>query len=233
MYGRLNKGYLGLPPEDFILDLFALGIDSTGILPTGQKFLTAQQVWPFIASALSTQGTARPYWFLVSKCDDLPKLINFMNRIESMGNAFLRKRLKEIKIGIQSIIDQKTIDTQEIIVELNKAYDDSDRSREHLVKLLNGEEIPKENLTDYLMSVFDKFISGSLPLGEVIVLLLKNKSLEEDGKYWIRQSVSALNKYEDRNGLISVYYNPNFKAYHSKCRKLMRMIDFREFGPSY
>lgn len=231
--GRLNSGYLGLPPEDFILDLFSIGIQYSGILPDGQNFLTAQQVWPFVASAISTQGTTRPFWFLVTKCDELPKLITFINKIEPIGNAYLRKRTGELRNGIEAIINNDKINDKKICKELKEAAKESMYSRGYFLKLLKRETESLEVLTEKLKVEFSKFINGSLPLGEVIVNLLKAGQLEEEEKYWIRQSISALNKYEDRNGLISIYNNSQYKAYQSKCRKLMRYIDYVENGPLF
>ncbi|OSR68747.1 hypothetical protein BV326_03741 [Pseudomonas syringae pv. actinidiae] len=72
--GRLNEGRLDLPPESFLLDLCLLGPEQIPHV-LGRHVLTAQEVWPFVAAALSQQGTERPYWFLVSLVDNIGGLI--------------------------------------------------------------------------------------------------------------------------------------------------------------
>lgn len=53
---RLEEKRLDLPIDDFLIDLYALGLNNAGVLTTPNKKLTAQQVWPFVAAAYSTQG---------------------------------------------------------------------------------------------------------------------------------------------------------------------------------
>jgi len=62
-----DKGYLSLPPIDSVYEYFALGLENMGF-PVGdlEKGLTAPDVWPSVAAALSYQGTPGPCFFLIA-----------------------------------------------------------------------------------------------------------------------------------------------------------------------
>lgn len=57
---RLDESRLDLPIDEFLVDLYALGLEEAGVLTAENRKLTAQQAWPFVASAYSTNGTPRP-----------------------------------------------------------------------------------------------------------------------------------------------------------------------------
>lgn len=87
---RLDESRLDLPIDDFLVDLYALGLEDAGVLTTGTQKLTAQQVWPFVAAAYSTNGTPRPCWFIIKHCDEIDQLIAFLKRAENVVMAILR-----------------------------------------------------------------------------------------------------------------------------------------------
>lgn len=63
-----TNGYLDLPSIEAIYEYFALGLENMGF-PEGEleAGLTAPDVWPFVAAALSYQGTPGPCFFLIGK----------------------------------------------------------------------------------------------------------------------------------------------------------------------
>ena len=60
--------YLDLPSIEAIYEYFALGLENMGF-PEGEleAGMTAPDVWPFVAAALSYQGTPGPCFFLVGR----------------------------------------------------------------------------------------------------------------------------------------------------------------------
>jgi len=72
-----NKGYLSLPPIESVYEYFALGLENMGF-PDGEleRGLTAPDIWPFVAAALSYQGTLGPCFFLVEalRVSEVPQL---------------------------------------------------------------------------------------------------------------------------------------------------------------
>ena len=86
---RLDENRLDLPIDEFLVDLYALGLDSAGVLTAENRKLTAQQAWPFVAAAYSTNGTPRPCWFIISQCDEIDQLIAYMQRaVRYVGTDF-------------------------------------------------------------------------------------------------------------------------------------------------
>jgi hypothetical protein len=230
--GRLSKGYLGLPPDDFIVDLFSITIDNSGILPNDDTYFTAQQIWPFVASALSVQGTPRPCWFLIRKCNELSKLCTFIEKAALLGVAYLRNNKNFVISGIQALLNDHIIDESSITKNIKETYTKSVDGGNHFIKLLNGEEEAKFELPENYEEQFDEFVSGEKQLVDCILALVQDNVFEEEHKYWIRQAWRALGKYEDRNAVIALMNNEFFYPYISSCRKLLKMMDFYKFGPS-
>jgi hypothetical protein len=93
---RLDEQRLDLPIEDFIVDLFCLGLNEAKVITAESGKLTAQQTWPFVASAYSSQGTPRPCWFIIRKCDEIDQLIAYLERAKSIGNGYYKRRIDTV-----------------------------------------------------------------------------------------------------------------------------------------
>ena len=91
----LDKNRLSLPIDDFLVDLFALGVKRSKVLQENAQF-TAQQAWPFIVSAYSTQGTPRPCWEIIRNCDEIDKLIKYLERVKKIGNGYYCRRVDSL-----------------------------------------------------------------------------------------------------------------------------------------
>lgn len=232
--GRMSQvGYLSLPPDDFVIDLFAIDLNEIELFPEGHETLTAQQVWPFVASALDVQGINRPYWFLVRKCNELNQLKKFISEAVSKGGAYLRNNSKFLFVGIEALINNSNIQHSDYLKKLIEVNSKADEMRAKLLSILNGSEESQYELPDGYKSDFEAFVEEKEPLGDIVVAFLSKSVLEEDQKYWIRLAFHALNRYEDRKGLVALYRDENFVAYRSEIRKLLRLVDFLESGPSF
>ena len=99
----LDKNRLSLPIDDFLVDLFALGVKRSKVLQENAQF-TAQQAWPFIVSAYSTEGTPRPCWEIIRNCDEIDKLIKYLERVKKIGNGYYCRRVDSL---IRSIMSYK------------------------------------------------------------------------------------------------------------------------------
>lgn len=230
--GRLNDaGYLGLPPADFVIKLFRIDFLEANVIQDPDSFLTAQQTWPFVASALSVQGMHRPCWFLIRKCDELSKLKSILITVVDKGGAYLLNNSRFILEGIEAIISDSQLGESKNVSNFRETIVKSESKRDKLIGLIKGESERKVDLPEFYEKAFNKFLTGESPLGDVVADLIRGSDLEEDEKYWIRTALGALNRYEDRYGLVALYYNSNFKGYISEVRKLMRLVDFMEFGP--
>lgn len=99
---RLDESRLDLPIDQFLVDLYALGLEEAGVLTAENKKLTAQQTWPFVAAAYSTNGTPRPCWFIIRQCDEIDQLIAYLNRAGICGNGYLKGRLPELRKSLEA-----------------------------------------------------------------------------------------------------------------------------------
>jgi hypothetical protein len=99
--GRLNEGMLHVPPEAFVKELFAIGLEEAEVVQAGEDF-DAHRVWPFIAASLAVSGTPGPMWFLVCRCDDLGQLKALLTRASKI-KAGLKKNLDKVMPGIEAI----------------------------------------------------------------------------------------------------------------------------------
>lgn len=101
---RLEEHRLDLPIDEFVVDLYTFGLEEVaGALTAENKKLTAQQVWPFVASAYSTSGTPRPCWFMICRCDEISQLIAYIIRAEKCRKWVFKKTSARISRGIRSL----------------------------------------------------------------------------------------------------------------------------------
>mgnify|MGYP000243677917 FL=1 len=101
-----------MPIEDFLVDLFIVGLKKAGVLLDNVK-LTAQQVWPFVVSAYSTQGTPRPCMEFLRNCDELLKLKSFLVKAKKIGNGYFKRRSDSIIQLIEAIESHETVSFEE------------------------------------------------------------------------------------------------------------------------
>ena len=106
---RLEEGRLDLPVDDFLIDLYILGLEETKVLTAENAKLTAQQAWPFVAAAYSTNGTPRPCWFIIRVCDEIDQLIAYVKKAEKYGNGYLRRRVPQLIRSLEAIKDNNSI----------------------------------------------------------------------------------------------------------------------------
>lgn len=82
------------------------GLEEAGVLTAENKRLTAQQTWPFVAAAYSTQGTPRPCWFIIQLCDEIDQLIAYLRRAGNCGNGYYKKRLPAL---LSTLLELETL----------------------------------------------------------------------------------------------------------------------------
>jgi hypothetical protein len=233
---RLDENRLDLPPEDFLVDLYAIGLRESGVITDLTPSLTAQQVWPFLAAAYSTNGTPRPCWFIVRECSDIGQLISYMQRAGKCGNGYLKRRIPEVLSSLQALKDNAS-------VCLGEAKDQI--FREIFPYKLKNENPSEENKTPFNPSylrryptsekasaLVHEFVVGNSNAGNTLASLLELDKLEANDK---KAAIALLNICygdENKNGLISVLRTDNLSGYISVARKNMFFADFIENGPA-
>lgn len=238
---RLKENRLDLPLEDFIVDLYGIGIENAKILVDESK-LTAQQTWAYVAAALECNGAPRPFWFLLNQCDEKEKILPFLRRAKGIGNAFLKRRYNMFANSVDALINDSVMD---LSVYSNYKYNSDERKYLYEIIKYNEEklsldDIKKEISPDFLIKnplsecVKDytlDCIQGKISIGNALESILNQERLTEADKKVARLLLKACYRYDDRNGLVAVMRTKHLNSYVSSVRKMMYYSDFICFGP--
>lgn len=236
-----QENRLDLPIEDFIVDLYALGIEKSNIIRP-EEMLTAQQTWAYVSSANQTSGNPRPYWFFIRRCNELDRLKAMLQKASSFGNAYLKKRMPLILTCIQAIKDGGTIKSEDypkrsdpvahaILNGIKEYYNNSLKAEDSLKSNLTPSFIRKNPLSAQISDLIADYLAGNITIGVSLENILKQEELTENDKKVARMLLPACYKNEDRNGLVAVLRTSHLKGYQSGVRKMMFYTDFIKNGP--
>lgn len=231
---RIGQKRLDLPIDDFIIDLYALGIENTGVLIAPINMLTAQQTWAYVAAAIQTQGAPRPYWFIIKYCNELERLKNYLQRAILIGNAFLKKRVNLVIQGIDALIDTREIQVdhgENILKDLMKYYLACVDRKDLTKSLMTPAYIKKNPMSEIVSLIISKYLEGAISAGPALESILAINELTDNDKKIARQLLYVCFKYNDRNGLIAVWRTNHLEGYKSEARKMMYYTDFIKNGP--
>lgn len=228
---RFEQKRLDLPIDDFLIDLFALGLRTSKVLVDDMK-LTAQQAWPFIASAFSTQGTPRPCMEFLAECDEYDNLISFLKTAKEIGNGYFRRRADTLIQLVRAVKTRKTAclgDAEDKIFKEIVPFS-KDVSREH-DNPFTPQIIKKYSLSEDSANIIQQYISGNMQAGIAVATILKKNNLSTDEKAAVKLLMRECCNYKNRNGLVAVLRCDGMSGYHSQARKYMFFTDFIEFYP--
>ena len=232
---RLNEGRLDLPIDEFIVDLYALGLNEAQVLTAPDKKLTAQQVWPFVASAYSTMGTPRPCWFLIRVCDELDQLIAYVKKAGQYGNGYLSRRLPDLVNSLVALKNNSVVafpsakDTifKEILPYKKKIETFSDEQ----IKPFTPSFLKRYPLSSQMSELVSKYVSGNKNAGDTLSAALEMKELSTNDHKAVLALLPLCYDGANRNGLISMLRTHHLQAHISQARKMMFFSDFIENGP--
>lgn len=224
---RLEQKRLDLPIDDFLIDLFTLGLKNAGVLNEDRK-LTAQSVWPFVVSAYSTQGTPRPCMEFIKNCDEMSQLKAFLKRAKEIGNGYYKRRADSVIQLIEAIETNKTTsfsDSKDTIFKEIKPFKNQ-HDRSIAENPFTPQFVKKYSFTPQTSSELQKYIDGSQSAGVALEGILKQVELDDGDRKAVSQLIKLCVSYEDRNGLVAVLRNDKLQTYSSEVRKKMFLIDF-------
>jgi len=230
--GRLANGIIDVPPAEAIREIFAIGIEQSGIL-LENELLSAHQTWPGIAASLEVQGTPGPYWFLVRKTLDLGQLVACLNKLSGIAPRQLQKRISECIYGIEAIRDGRAVERIDIFfADLLEEIPRAESRREQLStaerRNRNHARAFPEELRDQLSVVAE----GGQAVGPLLLELLQMDCSQECLTYWPRILAESAVEADDRPALIATLTSPKTSAGHTAARKALRRIDFSLHGPA-
>lgn len=229
--GRLQDRFLDLPPVEAVREMFAIGLETAGLLEEEDR-LTAHKSWPFVAASLDVQGTIGPYWFLIRETGDLGQLAALLRSAVEVGGSRLARKAKECLYGIDAAREDDTIakdddQFEDLIEDLRRTEEvKSGLNENHERHRGTSKGLPDE-LADRLQDVIEGSSAGSL------IQALMTDSVSRDCKrYWVRVLCESALDIDDLPSLVEVLSSDDASIAHTAARKAMRRIDFRIHGPS-
>ena len=227
----LEKGRLSLPIDDFLVDLFALGLHRANIILPNSK-LTAQQAWPFIVSAYSTQGTPRPCWEFIQECDELDRLINFLERAKKNGNGYYLRRVDTLIRCISAYKSSSPISFEKgcdkAFTEIKQfANNQNQKSRENPI---TPQFIRNNPLSDRVAEIVKEYVAGVRTAGDAVEKILSENSISTNDKRAAVALMRMCTQIDQRNGLVAVLRSDTMKGSHSEARKQMFLLDYSSRG---
>lgn len=232
---RLAENRLDLPLDEFLVDLYALGLKDSGIISDENQCLTAQQTWPFVAAAYSTNGTPRPCWFIIRQCNEIDQLISFLKKAEKCGNGYLRRRMPELLEALQAFKTKTAtnIGTNERseFIALRMYRQTIDNMPIEKQKPFSPTFLMKNVLSDSMNSIVREFVEERQNAGNCLSRALELENLTPEDKKAALALLHLCHNGDNKHGLISVLRTMHLKGYVSVARKMMFFIDFTENGP--
>lgn len=233
---RLAEKRLDLPLGEFLVDLYALGLKEAGVITNDNQYLTAQQTWPFVAAAYSVNGTPRPCWFIIQKCNEVDQLIAILQKAGNFGNGYLKKRMPEL---IEALQAYKNSTPSSIGTRKKSEFKELRTFSESIGNISTEKKMPftpsflrKNPVSDAMNTIICEFVSGQLNAGDCLAKALGLNKLNAGDKKSALALLPLCVDSDNKHGLISVLRTDHLKGYVSTARKLMFKIDFTENGPS-
>lgn len=233
---RLEEGRLDLPVDDFLIDLYILGLEETKVLTAENAKLTAQQVWPFVATAYSTNGTPRPCWFIIRACDEIDQLIAYVKKAEKYGNGYLRRRVPQLIRSLEAIKDNNSISFTGAKDPIFKEIYPYKIKCENIAKKSNNPFTPeflrKCSISESISPIVHEYVVGNKNAGNALAAILEKDILTDGDRKACLALIPFCFEDSDKNGLVSILRTEHLKGYHSLARKMIFFADFLKDGPS-
>lgn len=233
---RLEEGRLDLPVDDFLIDLYILGLEETKVLTAENAKLTAQQAWPFVAAAYSTNGTPRPCWFIIRVCDEIDQLIAYVKKAEKYGNGYLRRRVPQLIRSLEAIKDNNSISFTGAKDPIFKEIYPYKIKCENIAKKSNNPFTPeflrKCSISESISPIVHEYVVGNKNAGNALAAILEKDILTDGDRKACLALIPFCFEDSDKNGLVSILRTEHLKGYHSLARKMIFFADFLKDGPS-
>lgn len=229
--GRLNDGHLEVPPESFLLDLWALGPNRLYQVLNRNK-LTAHDSWPLIVTALSSPRVNRPFWFLVSMIDDLGQLVAQLRRAFAVGGGGNRRNQQTQTLdAIDALRRRQDLPLDNpIVADVRLAYAQASARREAIAPAIERSRGTAREAGREIETVLSRVAEGELVAGHAFGAVMGLESLEAK-RYWSRLLAESASDPEDREMLVKIHRDDDLVPAQSAARKAMKLIDAVSYGP--
>ena len=229
--GRLDDGHLDVPPESFLLDLFVLG-PAQLCITLNRTQLTAHEIWPFVMTALSVQGTIRPFWFLVSLSDNLGQLLAQLQRaFKVTRRANLLQQREPTLEALKALKNRKLLEPPALLAQFSSdAFGDAERVRGGLSAAIERSRGTVRAIPPDVEAVLHRVAEGEAIATEAFGPIM-SAAAPEARKYWSRLLAESATDVEDRDMLVQIIRHEDLVAAHTPAKKALRLIDAITYGP--
>jgi len=231
----LDKNILSLPPVQAVYWFASVGIENIGLPDEETKGgLSAHAVWPFIASALSYQGTKGPCFFVAQalKPSERGQLNALLDKACALSGR-LASTLARYRPLLMATIEKKPVErTAKAVAELEEAIEQRKERRASLIEKLEerAEKAPWSDQEDYdsvcdmlqqsdsVAHVLDQILNGQINLGTSEVSIL-------------RRLIEAADDISSIAIMAEIVSDGRFSAIATPIRRAIRDIDYEHYGP--
>ena len=227
---RLGEKRLDLPLEEYIMDLYSVGLSEIGILTNGIK-LTAQQTWPFVVAAYSSQGIPRPCWFIIKECDEIDKLISFIKQVQPIAKGYYKKRHETLLKMLVAFRDKKSVSLCNEKDALFNKIESMASESSHITNPFTSLFLKTRTFSAPVKSFIQKFIAEGVSPGEALVDMLQLSEWKDDDKSAATALLPLCLSNFDRNAMICAYKSDRLIPYKSKIKKAIFISDIVLNGP--
>ena len=230
--GRLQSGLLDLPPDDFLRELFCLGPEGIRKALNCQG-LTAQDVWPFVMTALRTHGTQGPFWFLAKMTDDHGQVMAHVKRAMGLLRGDAQKKHHETFRECMTAIQRgKPLSAKsEFAASIIRMMKEADEKRAKLDTVVTRNGSGPLGLSKHGAETVQRIQIGLTDLGDGLADVLDSVIKDSGKPYWARLMCEAASEPIDLKACVAVLGNDDLKPAHTAARKAIHLIDITTFGP--
>ena len=227
---RLSEKRLDLPLEEYIMDLYSVGLSEIGILTNGIK-LTAQQTWPFVVAAYSSQGIPRPCWFIIKECDEIDKLISFIKQVQPIAKGYYKKRHETLLKMLLAFRDKHQVSLHN---EKEKSFNDINSVVSKETQTTNpftSSFLKNRKFSTSTKTIIQNYIAGSISPGKALIELLQLSEWVDDDKSAATAILPICLATFDRDGMICAYKSDRLISCRSKIKRAIFISDIVRNGP--
>jgi len=232
---QIDNNILSLPPIAAIYTYAALGLDGIGLPPEELSAgLSPHSLWPFIAAALSYNGTKGPCFFLARalKPNEVGQLAALLKKAASR-NGTIAGALKEYLPLLEAAANKEAAQAHSSLAKAFLAKIDARaQSREDLEERLAkrlttvgtkskaglASLVAELEKSDFVGACLTSVLDGSVNLGDDLFPVL-------------RDLIAAATEHEDIRPLSTVLSRSDLKMVATAARQAVSEIDYSFFGP--